>query len=60
LAPAPVEEKPVATAGEADLDRPETPPLTFEQIPGAALLEAADLPRRSPRKTISPGQLSLF
>ena len=36
-----------------------TLPLTFERIPGAALLEAATVPRH-PRKPTVPGQLSLF
>jgi len=58
---APVEEETVAAATEGpDGGLLDALPLTLEQIPSAALLEAATLPRRSSRKVVSGGQLSLF
>ena len=44
---------------QAEVEVIATLPLMIERIPGAALLEAATVPRH-PRKPTAPGQLSLF
>jgi hypothetical protein len=58
-----------SAVAEGELDAPieqeylettTTLPLSTESIPGAALLEAASLSRRSTRRDTSIGQLSLF
>ena len=43
-----------------DVELPEAVPSAVAQIPNAALLEAVGSPRRSSRKAIAPGQMSLF
>ena len=58
--PAPAEEEPEnASIEQAEVEVIATLPLMIERIPGAALLEAATVPRH-PRKPTAPGQLSLF
>ena len=58
--PAPAEEEPENHSIEqAEVEVIATLPLMIERLPGAALLEAATVPRH-PRKPIAPGQLSLF
>ncbi len=55
------QDEPADTPTEkVDLELPEALPLTFEQVPTAALVEAASLPRRSSRRAPDGGQLSLF
>ena len=38
----------------------ESPAMTIEDVPGAALAEAVILPCESSRKTVESGQMSLF
>jgi len=45
---------------QAEIEVPAILPMPTESIPGAALLEAASLSRRSTRRDTSIGQLSLF
>ena len=54
------EGEPDAPIEQEDLETTTTLPLSTESIPGAALLEAASLSRRSTRRDTSIGQLSLF